>query len=156
MQSQEKVGLFYREFVSPGPEGDVHIHLSYLGGIPHYLSFNIYYITHRFYPGRNDTTPDSIRFLNLIVLVCGNRPPPGIYQKVERIVFVNATASLNTSLNLSGICRRKCIYILIIILCFDYYYLFLLVFYLLECVYLKVTSKRYLCCPLHSCEQWHL
>lgn len=69
---------------------------------------------------------------------------------------LNATASLNTSLNLSGICRRKCIYILIISKCYYYYYSVYHYYYLLECMHLKATSKRYLCCPLHSCEQWHL
>ncbi len=118
MQSQEKVGLFYRKFISPGPEGNVHIPLSYLGGIPHYLSFNIYYITHRFYPGRNDTTPDFIRFLNLIVLACGNRliPKPATTRHLPEgwaNCFLNATASLNTSLNLSGYCQPNVFYILI-------------------------------------------
>ena len=43
---------FISFFVIPGPERDVHIPLSYLGGIPHYLSFNIYYTRIRPQPVR--------------------------------------------------------------------------------------------------------
>lgn len=44
--------VFISFFVIPGPERDVHIPLSYLGGIHPYLSFNIYYIRIRPQPVR--------------------------------------------------------------------------------------------------------
>ena len=93
------------KFISPGPERDVHIPLSYLGGIHPYLSFNIYYIRIRPQPvrRRHDTGLHPVRIC-LSCLISIRHLPEGWGDW-----FDNATASTNTSLNLSGICRRKCI-----------------------------------------------
>ena len=99
-----------------------------------------------------DTTPDFIRYISTLFCLISIRHLPEGWANC----FLNATASTNTSLNLSGYCHPNVIYILIILKCYYYYYSVYYYYYLLECMHLKVTSKRCLCCPLHFCEQWHL